>query len=229
MEKLVYVVDDEEDIRELVSVNLKKYGFKTREYGDGNSLLRGISKAIPDLIILDIMMPGIDGIEVLKKIKSDKNYSSIPVILLTAKSEEVDKIVGFEVGADDYVTKPFSPKELAARVKAILRRNDVKKEQKEKILKFGPILINTETFEVLVQDEKVTLTATEYKLLQILIENKERVCSREFLLNNLWGDEKIVVDRTIDVHIKHLRDKLGKTGKMIKNLRGFGYKITYEK
>ncbi len=230
MEKLIYVVDDEENIRELVSLNLKKYGFKTKEFADGKALLNALNKSLPDLIILDIMMPGIDGFEVIKKLKAEKIFSVIPVILLTAKTEETDKIVGLEIGADDYVTKPFSPKELVARVKATLRRYTKNKEDKvEQILRSGPIYINTDTMEVTVNNERITLTATEYRLLQILISNKNRVCSRDFLLDKLWGDEKIVIDRTIDVHIKHLRDKLGKVGKMIKNLRGFGYKIKDEK
>jgi len=229
-EKLIFVVDDEKDIRELLSINLKKYGFKSKEFSDGNSLLKAITKTKPDLIILDIMMPGMDGIEITKHLKQEKSYSDIPVIMLTAKTEETDKIVGLEIGADDYVTKPFSPKELIARIKAILRRYSKEKDtQKGKILKYGSITIDEEKIQVSVNDNIINLTPTEFRLLKILIDNKGKVCSREQLLNNLWGDEKIVIDRTIDVHIKHLRDKLGVAGKMIKNLRSFGYKIQNEK
>jgi len=230
MDKLIFVVDDEKDIRELVYVNLKKYGFKSKEFEDGKSLLKALEKTRPDLILLDIMMPGIDGIELTKIIKQEKQYRNIPIIMLTAKTDETDKIVGLEIGADDYVSKPFSPKELIARIKAVLRRySEEKEEAKSKIIKYGSITIDEDKIQVSVNDKIVNLTATEFKLLKILINNKGRVCSREQLLDNLWGDEKIVIDRTIDVHIKHLRDKLGPAGKMIKNMRSFGYKIQNEK
>ncbi len=226
MEKLIYVVDDEKDIRELLSLNLKKYGFKSKEFTDGDSLLKAITKVKPDLIVLDIMMPGVDGLEIVKILKREKDYSNIPIIMLTAKTEESDKIVGLEIGADDYVSKPFSPKELVARIKAILRRySESEEEPKNKVIRHGPITIDKVKIEVSVNNKIIDLTATEFKILNILIENKGRVCSRDAILTKLWGDEKIVIDRTIDVHIKHLRDKLGSAGKMIKNIRGFGYKI----
>jgi DNA-binding response OmpR family regulator len=224
MDKLIFIVDDEKDIRELISENLKKYGFKPKEFADGNKMLKAIVNARPDLIILDIMLPDIDGIEIIKILKRQKEYSDIPVIMLTAKTEETDKIVSFEIGADDYVTKPFSPKELIARIKAIMRRYN-NKEIESKVIKFKNITIDNEKIEVKIDDKVINLTATEFKILKILIQNKGRVCSRDYLLNNLWGDEKIVIDRTIDVHIKHLRDKLGNYGKLIKNIRGFGYKL----
>lgn len=222
MDKLIFIVDDEKDIRELVSVNLKKYGFKSKEFSDGNSLLKTLPKTKPDLIILDIMMSGMDGIEITKYLKQEKAYSNIPIIMLTAKTDETDKIVGLEIGADDYVSKPFSPKELIARIKAVLRRySDEKQEAKSKIIKYGSITIDEDKIQVSVNNKIINLTATEFKLLKILINNKGKVCSRQQLLDNLWGDEKIVIDRTIDVHIKHLRDKLGPAGKMIKNISPF--------
>ncbi|MEI7542125.1 MAG: response regulator [bacterium] len=224
MDKLIAVIDDEEDIRELISVNLKKAGYKVKEYEDADSFLKAISKSTPDLIILDLMMPGTDGVEACKILKRDDRYAKIPVIMVTAKTEEIDKIVGLEIGADDYMTKPFSPKELAARVKAVLRRGDVKKEE-PLLVKFGSITINAEKHEVMIKTKKIELTATEYRILEILASKQERVFSREQLLDNLWGNEKTVVDRTVDVHIKHLREKLGSAGKMIKNIRGVGYKI----
>lgn len=229
MDKLIFVVDDEKDIRELVSVNLKKYGFKSKEFSDGSSMLLALPRIKPDLIILDVMMPGMDGIEITKKLKSDKNYNDIPIIILTAKTDETDKIVGLEMGADDYVSKPFSPKELIARIKAVLRRFSKNVDERQKIVKYKNITIDEQRVEVLMNNKPLNLTATEYNILRILIENKDRVCSRDYLMSNLWGDEKIVIDRTIDVHIKHLRDKLGPNGKMIKNIRGFGYKISNEK
>jgi two-component system phosphate regulon response regulator PhoB/two-component system alkaline phosphatase synthesis response regulator PhoP len=224
MEKLIAVVDDEDDIRELVSVNLKKAGFKIKEFSDADLLIKSLSKAVPDLIILDIMMPGTDGLEACKYLKKDERYSSIPIIMLTAKMDEADKVVGLELGADDYVTKPFSPRELTARVKAVLRRKATASEAPE-LMEIGGITMDLQKHEVLVKGKKTELTATEFKILQILTSKKEHVLSREQILDNLWGNEKVVVDRTIDVHIKHLREKLGPAGKMIKNVRGVGYKI----
>jgi DNA-binding response OmpR family regulator len=222
MEKLIAIVDDEQDIRELVAINLKKAGFKVKEYEDADSLLKVLPKSMPDLIILDIMMPGTDGIQACKIIKSNEKTSRIPIIMLTAKADESDKIVGLETGADDYVTKPFSPRELTARVKAVLRRG---KAGEGTAVKAGTINIDLEKHEVKVRDKVVELTATEFKILEILASKKGRVLSREQLLDNLWGGEKFVVDRTIDVHVKHLREKLGKAGEFIKNIRGVGYKL----
>jgi DNA-binding response OmpR family regulator len=230
MDKLIAIVDDEQDIRELVAINLKKAGYKVKEYEDADSLLKVLPRSIPDLIILDIMMPGTDGIQACKIIKSSEKTSRIPIIMLTAKADESDKIVGLETGADDYVTKPFSPRELTARVKAVLRRGS--KEQGS-MLKAGAITIDLEKHEVRTalkakgkaEDKVVELTATEFKILEILISGKGKVLSREQLLDNLWGGEKFVIDRTIDVHVKHLRTKLGDAGKTIKNIRGVGYKI----
>ncbi len=224
MEKLIAVVDDEDDIRELVSINLKKAGFKVKEFSDADAMIKSLAKATPDLIILDLMMPGTDGLEACKILKKDARYSSIPIIMLTAKADEADKVVGLELGADDYVTKPFSPRELTARVKAVLRRKATVAEENE-LLEIGSITIDLQKHEVLVKGKKTELTATEFRILQLLTEKREHVLSREQLLDNLWGNEKVVVDRTIDVHIKHLREKLGPAGKMIINVRGVGYKI----
>jgi two-component system phosphate regulon response regulator PhoB/two-component system alkaline phosphatase synthesis response regulator PhoP len=224
MEKIIAVVDDEDDIRELISVNLKKAGFKTKEFPDADVLIKSLSKSVPDLIILDIMMPGTDGIEACRILKKDERYSAIPVIMLTAKTDEADRVVGLELGADDYVSKPFSPRELTARVKAVLRRKTAEEERPETV-KLAGISIDIQKHEVLVKGKKIVLTATEFNILNILASKKERVLSREQILDSLWGSEKVVVDRTIDVHIKHLREKLGSAGKMIKNIRGVGYKI----
>lgn len=224
MEKLIAVVDDEEDIRELLSVSLKKAGYKVKEYEDADSLLKTLSKSAPDLIILDIMMPGTDGIAACRIIKSSDKTSRIPIIMLTAKADESDKITGFETGADDYVTKPFSPRELTARVKAVLRRGKNPKETGN-LIKVGTIVIDLDRHEVRVKDKIIALTATEFKILELLASKKGHVLSREQLLDNLWGGEKFVVDRTIDVHVKHLRTKLGAAGRAILNIRGVGYKI----
>jgi two-component system phosphate regulon response regulator PhoB/two-component system alkaline phosphatase synthesis response regulator PhoP len=223
MEELIAIVDDEEDIAELVAINLQKEGFKTKEYGDGKSFLKSLVKVKPALVILDLMMPEIDGLTVCKTMKKDNNTSDIPIIMLTAKSSETDKVLGLELGADDYVTKPFSPRELTARVKAVLRRPG--RGEEEKKIKAGIIEIDTERHKVSTGGKPVNLTATEFNILKILVSKRGRVFSREQILDGLWGDEKTVVDRTIDVHIKHLREKLGAAGKMITNIRGVGYKM----
>ncbi len=233
MSKLIAIIDDEPDIVELVSIHLKKAMFKVKGFCDAESLYRFLglsdgqsqeSEHIPDLIILDLMLPDADGIEICKNLKKRDKYSSIPIIMLTAKGEETDKILGLEFGADDYVTKPFSPRELVARVKAVLRRQQ-KVDKSEKLDVDGILLIDTEKHEVTVEGQKIDLTSTEFRILKLFVSNKSKVFSRYDILDHLWGDEKIVLDRTIDVHIKNLRDKLGKAGQFIKNIRGIGYKL----
>ncbi len=225
MKELIAIIDDEPDIVELVSLHLKKAGFKVRGFFDAKSFYQFLNKETPELIILDLMLPDIDGIEICKYLKANERYSLIPIIMLTAKGEESDKILGLELGADDYVTKPFSPRELVARVKAVLRRRSLSHDEK-KIIKIDDLLkIDLQKYEVYVNEKKVNLTTTEFKILEILSKKRGWVFSRDQLLNYLWGNEKIVIDRTIDVHIKHLRDKLGPAGKFIKNVRGIGYKL----
>ncbi|OGS21254.1 MAG: two-component system response regulator [Elusimicrobia bacterium RIFOXYA2_FULL_40_6] len=222
--KLIVIVDDEDDILELVSTHVEKAGYKAKGFSETKSFLKFIEKQIPDLVILDIMLPGMDGYEICKTMKSQDKYSSIPIIMLTAKSEEFDKVLGLELGADDYVTKPFSPRELMARIKAVLRRNETR--SKTKTREIGNILvIDLDKYEVLVEGKKIDLTTTEFKILEILSSKKGFVYSREKLLDALWGQEKAVLDRTIDVHINNLREKLGKAGKLVKNIRGIGYKL----
>lgn len=224
-EKLIAVLDDEPHILELIKVNLTKEGFNVHCFDAPKKFFNFVEEKIPDLIILDIMLPQTDGFEICKKLKSDQRLNNVPIIFLSAKSEEIDKVLGLELGADDYITKPFSVRELLARVKTVLRRHQTK--QKEKLIKIGNILIiNPETYEVSVEGEKIDLTTTEFKLLLALAENKNRVFSREQLLDYLWGTQKAVLDRTIDVHITHLREKLKKAAKFIKNVRGVGYKLS---
>lgn len=224
MNKLISIIDDEPDIVELVSINLKKANFRTEGFVDSQSFFNFLSSTSPDLIILDLMLPDADGLEICKYLKKDERYSNIPIIMLTAKGDETDKVLGLELGADDYVTKPFSPKELVARVKAVLRRNEQKYES-AKIEVGGILTINKSKYEVYVENKKVELTTTEFRILSLLALRKGWIYSREKILDYLWGDEKIVLDRTVDVHIKHLREKLGKASKFIKNVRGIGYKI----
>jgi len=223
MNELIAVIDDEPDILKLVSLHLTKANFKVKEFLNAESFFKFLSSKIPDLIILDLMLPDADGIEVCKYLKSNQDFSSIPIIMLTARADEADKVLGLELGADDYVTKPFSPRELVARVKAVLRR---KTQNSGKKIKIGEILlIDLNKFEVFVENKKIDLTPTEFRILKILASKKGWVFTRDQILNNLWGQEKAVLDRTIDVHIKNLREKLGKASKFIKNVRGIGYKI----
>lgn len=222
MSRLIAVVDDEVDILELLSLHLQKAGYDVKTFTDGKSFFQFLNNHIPQLIILDIMLPDTDGFEICKNLKSDKKFSGIPIIMLTAKAEETDKVVGLELGADDYITKPFSPKEFVARVRAVLRRRE---KRPEPAIEIGNIKIDLEKYEVTVKGKKVELTPTEFNLLKILSENEGKVFTRDELLDNLWGAEKTVIDRTIDVHIKHLREKLGLAGHLIKNVRGIGYKI----
>ncbi|MCK4694119.1 MAG: response regulator [Candidatus Cloacimonetes bacterium] len=224
MNKSIAIVDDEQDIVELITYHLKKEKFKVNEFYDGESLLSYIENYIPDLIILDLMLPEIDGLEICRILKKENRTSLIPIIMLTAKGTEIDKVVGLELGADDYIVKPFSPRELVARVKAVLRRGSCKEETS--LIQIGKILeIDLQKFEVSVENIKINLTSTEFKLLKLLTKNIGWVYSRNQILDYLWGNEKIVLDRTIDVHIKNLREKLGKAGKFIKNIRSIGYKI----
>jgi len=223
MHELIAIVDDEPDILELLRVTLVNAGFTTKEFQDAGGLFRFLKEHVPDLIILDLMLPDMNGLDVCRKLRQDDKFFRIPIIMLTAKGEETDKVLGLEMGADDYVTKPFSPKELVARVRALLRREQMK--FKKAIIELGDIKLDLEKYEVKVREKKVELTSTEFKILKLLSENEGKVFTRDELLDGLWGAEKTVVDRTIDVHIKHLREKLGPAGRLIKSVRGMGYKI----
>jgi two-component system phosphate regulon response regulator PhoB/two-component system alkaline phosphatase synthesis response regulator PhoP len=217
-------VDDEPDIVELVSLHLRKAGFKVEGFLSAEKFLKFVDKTKPDLVILDLMLPDTDGLEVCKYLKGKEALAAIPVIILTAKDDESDKVLGLELGADDYVTKPFSPKELAARVKAVLRRHVP--EEKVKMITVGENLsLDSERYEVKVDNKKISLTSTEFKILKLLASRKGRVFTRDEILDSLWGHEKIVLDRTVDVHIRNLREKLGRAARFIQNVRGIGYKL----
>jgi len=223
MGKTIAIVDDEPDILELVSIHLNKAGFTVEPFQNAEGFFKFLNRTRPDLLILDLMLPDSDGMDICRYMKRKDQFSSIPIIMLTAKTDETDKILGLEMGADDYVTKPFSPKELVARVKAVLRRKTPVAEEKIEIGKILEIL--PRNFEVRVDGTKVDLTSTEFRILEILAQRAGWVFSRAQLLDELWGHDKVVIDRTIDVHIKHLREKLGKAAKFIKNVRGLGYKL----
>lgn len=225
--KKVLIVDDEEHIRELIKFNLKKEGYDTDVAVNGNEALKVLREIKFDLILLDLMLPEIDGLEVCKEIRRNEETSDIPVMMITAKGEEFDKVLGLELGADDYITKPFSIRELMARVKALLRRSNVKKE--ENIIKFGDVVVNFKTREVTKGTQNVELTLKEFELLKLLIKNKGNILTRELLLDKIWGYEYIGETRTVDVHIRHLRKKIesdDKNPQYIQTIRGVGYKFT---
>lgn len=224
MSKLIAVVDDEEDIVDLITHHLEKEKFKVEPFYDGESILEYTKKNKPSLVILDLMLPGVDGLEVCKVLKRDEQTSSIPIIMLTAKSTETDKVVGLELGADDYITKPFSPRELIARVKSVLRRIEAK-QQVAKIIEIGELRVDLAKYQVTINKKRVDLTTTEFKLLSVLVSRIGWVFNRQQLLDEIWDYDRVVLDRTIDVHIRNLREKLGKYGNYIKSMRGVGYKF----
>jgi two-component system phosphate regulon response regulator PhoB/two-component system alkaline phosphatase synthesis response regulator PhoP len=224
LSRLIAVVDDEPDILELVALHLKKAGFSVRTFPDAGRFQKSLASSLPDLVILDLMLPDADGLDVCKDLKKENRTSHIPVMMLTARGEELDRVLGLEIGADDYITKPFSPKELVARVKAVLRRHD-KLETRDTVELADGVVMDMNRYEVTVNGRKVDVTTTEFKLLGILAERRGWVFSRDEILSRLWGDEKAVLDRTVDVHIVNLRKKLGKAGRLIDNVRGVGYKL----
>lgn len=220
----ILIIDDEEDLIELVRYNLEREGFQVKGATDGESGLDLASKETPDLVIVDLMLPGIDGLEVCRALRSGSRTASIPVIMLTAKSAEADRIVGLELGADDYVTKPFSPRELAARVKAVLRRTQVVSAE-ENLIRHGGLMIDLTRRRVTFEGTPIDLTATEFRLLQFFAQHPERVFSRSELIDAALGREVSVIDRTIDVHITGLRKKLAGCSDWIETVRGFGYRF----
>lgn len=225
--KKILVVDDEPHIVELVRFNLEASGFKVIEAMDGQKAIELAQSENPDLILLDLMLPGTDGLEVCRFLRQQKSTREIPIIMLTAKSEEIDKVLGLEIGADDYITKPFSPRELVARIKAVLRRS-AGSEKNENNIKIGNILIDIEKHEVLVEGEKQEFTPKEFDLLKLLASNPGKVFSREFLLENIWGYDYLGDTRTVDVHIRHLRQKIERDSDKpvyIETVRGIGYKF----
>ena len=226
MPQKILVVDDELDILTLLQYNLEKSGFKAVLAKDGPEAIDLARKERPDLIILDLMLPSMEGTEVCKAIKGREDTGHIPIIMLTAKGEEIDRIVGLELGADDYITKPFSPRELILRVKAVLKRS--RKEEKTAITTAGPFVIDTEKLSAMVNKQPLDLTATEIKLLLELIKSKGKVLSRGYLLDRAWGQDCFVTDRTVDTHIRRLREKLGNASDYIETVRGFGYRFREE-
>jgi len=220
----ILIIEDESDVADLLEMGLHKAGFKTATAADGVTGLQKARDNRPDFIILDLMLPKLSGLELCRILKGDAATAHIPILMLTAKAEEVDRIVGLEFGADDYVTKPFSPREVMLRIRAILRRG----EKPEETLQAGSISIDPARHQVRVNGKRVHLTSLEFKLLRTLIQRRGRVQDRDKLLNEVCGYESVIDTRTVDTHVRRLREKLGKAGDAIETVRGFGYRLREE-
>ena len=220
----VLVVDDEPDLLELVRINLAQAGFEVETAETGEEGLARVRSSRPDLLVLDVMLPDLPGTEVCRRIRAERDLAGLPILMLTARSEEVDRVVGFELGVDDYVTKPFSPRELTLRVKAILRRSGAAPSESG-VLHHGALELDAGRHRCSVDGESVTLTAKEFRLLESLMGAPGRVLSREQLLDRVWGSDITVTTRTIDTHVKRLREKLGRAGDCIETVRGVGYRF----
>ncbi len=229
MKEKILIVEDEKDIIKMLEYNLKKEGYRVNDARDGEDALDLAVRQHPDLILLDLMLPGIDGLEVCRTLKKEGKTSSIPIIMLTAKSQESDKVVGLELGADDYITKPFSPRELIARIKAVLRRA-TEKEKLPEIFQEGDLKIDFAKISVTVKDKPVELTAKEFELLKTLLKAKGRVLSRDYLLDTIWGFDHAmeIQTRTVDVHIRTLRKKIKAAAKYIITVKNYGYRFENE-
>lgn len=223
---MIWCVDDDNTIREIEVYTLAQTGFEARGFADGISMLEALKTEIPELIVLDIMMPGMDGLEVLNRLRSELKYKNIPVIMATAKGTEMDKIGGLNSGADDYLVKPFGVMEMVARVKAVLRRTA--KEKPSDDISVGGITLKEKAHKVIANGEKVELTHKEFEMLKLFVQNPNMVFSRDKLMSEIWGTDYIGETRTVDMHIKTLRQKLGNAGSQIKTVIGVGYRLENE-
>jgi len=224
MKSKILIVDDEPDALELVEFNLRGAGFEVITAADGAAALRRAQADQPDLVVLDLMLPEIDGLEVCKVLRRNPVTASLPVIMLTAKGTELDRVLGLEIGADDYLTKPFSPRELVLRIRKLLQRTQPEAEAAERY-QVGPLVLDIPRHQVTVQGHPIELTATEFKLLTMLLERRGRVQSRDRLLQDVWGYERLVDTRTVDTHMSRLRDKLGVAGRYLETIRNVGYRF----
>lgn len=221
----ILIIEDERDLAELVAFHLRQEGYTCQICGDGSSGLAAALSAPPDLVVLDVMLPQLLGTEVCRELRREARTRQVPVLMLTARGEESDRVVGFEIGADDYLTKPFSVRELVLRIKALLRRSAPAATDTPQGLQIGELNIDTDRHEVTVAGAAVTLTSTEYRLLLTLAERRGRLQSRDTLLQDVWGYHYVGDTRTVDTHITRLRNKLGAAGDLIQTVRGFGYKL----
>ncbi len=224
---LILVVDDESDIVDTLAYNLQQEGYRTRAAKHGAEALRAArEKPVPDLILLDLMLPDISGVELCRQLRADEGTRRVPVVMLTAKDDEIDRVVGFEVGADDYVTKPFSVRELMLRIRAVLRRSrDTPATPAAKKIEFGLLHLDPDAHQVWVQREEIVLTALEFRLLTTLLDRRGRVQTRTTLLEDVWGIHADITTRTVDTHVKRLREKLGAAGEYVETIRGVGYRL----
>lgn len=227
--KKILIVDDEPDVVDLVSYHLRAKGYQVETVRDPNVSVGSARTFLPDLVILDIMMPDLNGIQICRIFRADPKLKHIPIIFLTAKTEEADRIAGFETGCDDYICKPFSPKELILRIQSIFRRTPESPAKEVKRLQVSHIILDTERHEVTVRGQPIELTATEFKLLRLLMERRGRVQTREHLLVNVWNYETEIETRTVDTHIRRLREKLGPEADWIETIRGVGYRMAERK
>tara|TARA_B100002051_G_scaffold231799_1_gene230099 strand:- start:613 stop:1299 length:687 start_codon:yes stop_codon:yes gene_type:complete len=226
MQKNILVVEDEPDLRTTLEFNLKSEGYKVKSAADGQTAIKEIGKKIPDLVLLDLMLPDMSGLEVCKQIRKESFSDQVSIIMLTAKGEEVDRVLGFELGADDYVVKPFSVRELLLRISSILKRGSETNSSREQI-SIGDVEINLASHRVFISGLEIELTAKEFELLKYLAERNGRIQTREVLLEQVWGYNNSVTTRTVDTHIKRLRSKIGDVGSKIETVRGVGYRFNY--
>lgn len=223
---LIYLVEDDNDIRELETYALQNSDLEVQSFTDSNGLYEAVGKRIPDLVLLDIMLPGEDGMSILKHLRGDPETQTVPIIMVTAKTTEADKVSGLDTGADDYITKPFGVTELVSRVKAMLRRTSREfSAGAGMILRYDPIVMNIETHRVTVNDQPIELTFKEFELLKFLLQNKGTVVTRSCLMDTVWGFAFAGETRTVDMHIKTLRQKLGSAGQLIVTIRNVGYRL----
>jgi DNA-binding response OmpR family regulator len=223
MPEKILIVEDEVDVADLVAHHLRGAGFSVETVHNGRAALSLIKSQPPTLVVLDLMLPEISGLDLCRILKSDPKTNKIPVVMLSAKTDEIDRVLGFELGADDYVVKPFSPREFVLRIRAVLRRGS--QEDEPELLRAGDLVLDRSRHEVRAADRVIDCTATEFKLLTILMERQGRVQDRDRLLSDVWGYDSVIDTRTVDTHMRRLRDKLGSHGRCIETVRGFGYRF----
>ncbi|HYY26805.1 MAG TPA: response regulator transcription factor [Chthoniobacterales bacterium] len=229
MSDKILIVEDEIDVAELLAHHLRKEGFAVEIVDNGRVALNWLKSERPALIILDLMLPELSGLDLCRIVKSNPGTEGVPIVMLSARIEEIDRVLGFELGADDYVVKPFSPRELVLRIRAILRRMAPDKKPGEQLLRVGELVLDRSRHEVRAADRVIDCTATEFKLLAILMEREGRVQERDRLLSDVWGYDSVIDTRTVDTHMRRLRDKLGSHGRYIETIRGFGYRLAPQK
>lgn len=227
MSDKILIVEDEPDVAELLAHHLRKEGFAVAIVGTGRAAFAAVKNESPALIVLDLMLPEISGLDLCRMIKSNPETENVPILMLSARIEEIDRVLGFELGADDYVVKPFSPRELVLRIRAILRR--LSQDREQELLRVGELVLDRSRHEVRAANRVIDCTATEFKLLAILMEREGRVQERDRLLSDVWGYDSVIDTRTVDTHMRRLRDKLGPHGSYIETIRGFGYRLAPQK